>query len=346
VSHFHKESEGIHKPPSIVVQGGTRLGKNSEVVQVVHLNFRGFLASSPSCGSLCSVLFGSALHHFTLGVSLGLVLTLAQRAQADIVILNPGFEDISVGTVYNEFTFGAPAGWELYDPNNITAGGAGPTYWVGTITPDAPNNTNFINGVPEGNRAAIAFNFDGSGGQGEYGLQQTLSAVLQANSQYTLRVEIGNIASGFAVDGQFFNLDGFPGYRIDLLAGGVVIASDNNSLANSIPEGTFATSTINLLTDNAHPLLGQTLAIRLVNLNNIDLAFPDADLEVDFDHVRMTVSVVPEPSSIAILVACGGFGAFRRCRSATRGLRPGDCGPGTDAACEPTWRGELPLGSP
>ncbi len=282
---------------------------------MVYTNFRGFLTSRAAYRSLPGTLFATGLNLVTLGVSLGLFSLAASRIQADIVILNPGFEDISVGTVYNEFTFGAPAGWGLYDPSNITDGGAGPTYWVGTLTPDHPTNTNFIHGAPEGNRMAIAFNYLGSGGQGEYGLQQTLSAVLQANSHYTLNVEIGNIASGPAVDGQFFNLDGFPGYRVDLLAGGVVIASDNNALANSIPEGTFATSTISLLTDNAHPLLGQALAIRLVNLNNIDLAFPTAHLEVDFDHVRLSVSGVPEPSAALALVACLGIVAIRRPRS-------------------------------
>ncbi len=205
----------------------------------------------------------------------------------------------------------------MYDPSGITAGGAGPTYYVGTLTPNPP--TNFIAGAPEGDRVAIAFNFAGSGGQGEYGLEQTLDAVLQANSRYTLNVEIGNIASGTAENGVFFNLDGFPGYRVDLLAGGVVIASDNNSLADSIPadsiqEGTFATSTINLLTDDAHPLLGQTLAIRLVNLNSVDLAFPAADLEVDFDNVRLSVSAVPEPTAALALLGLLGLFSLRRAR--------------------------------
>ena len=37
----------------------------------------------------------------------------------------------------------------------------------------------------------------------------------------------------------------------------------------------------------AHAQLGQSLGIRLVNLNVIDGAFPTADLEVDFDDVRL-----------------------------------------------------------
>ena len=52
-----------------------------------------------------------------------------------------------------------------------------------------------------------------------------------------LLVDIGNIATGIAISGQTFFLDGLPGYRVELLAGGTVIASDNNSLAGSIAEG-------------------------------------------------------------------------------------------------------------
>ena len=37
----------------------------------------------------------------------------------------------------------------------------------------------------------------------------------------------------------FFDLSGFPGYAVQLLAGGVVVAEDHNTLAGSIPEGEF-----------------------------------------------------------------------------------------------------------
>jgi hypothetical protein len=128
---------------------------------------------------------------------------------------------------------------------------------------------------------------------------------LQANTRYTLEVEIGNIASGTALNGQFFNLDGFPGYRVDLLAGGVVIASDNNSLAGNILEGEWGTSLLSFETNSSHLQLGQTLGIRLVNLNVVDPSAPFADLEVDFDHVRLSAIAVPEPSSGLMIIAAG-----------------------------------------
>ncbi len=238
---------------------------------------------------------------FALSFAITVIASPSSGARADIItVINPGFEDIGGETPYNEFTFGPLHGWQLYDPGAITNGGAGSTFFIGTLTPSPP--VFFTNGASEGQRVGIAFNYFGSGGLGEYGLQQTLAATLQANTHYTLQVDIGNIHSGTSVDGTFFPLAGFPGYRVDLLAGGQVIASDNNSLGNAIPEGAFATSTLQFTTDAAPLLLGQSLGIRLVNLNQVDPLFPSSDLEVDFDHVRLTgVSAVPEPSSLCTL---------------------------------------------
>ena len=80
-----------------------------------------------------------------------------------------------------------------------------------------------------------------------------------------MSVAVGNIASGNAKSGEFFDLSGFPGYQIDLLAGGDVIARDLNSLV--IAEGEFLTSEIIFETGSANAKLGQALGIRLVNLN-------------------------------------------------------------------------------
>lgn len=226
-------------------------------------------------------------------------LALCGKVQGDLItVINPSFEDVAGSTSFNEFTFGPPVGWQLYNPDSVVINnGVGPQFWVGTLSPSPPV---FFNGdSPDGQRIAIAFNVFGTGNLGEYGLQQNLGSNLLANQLYTLEVEIGNIASGTALNGDFFNLDGFPGYRVDLLAGGVVIASDNNSLAGSIPEGGWGTSTIQFQTGLAHAQLGQALGIRLVNLNQIDPMFPTADLEVDFDLVRLQAVAVPEPSSLA-----------------------------------------------
>ncbi len=236
-----------------------------------------------------------------ISLILGFV-TIAQPAlaRADLIdVENPSFENVTGSFVFNEFTFGPPVGWQFYDPNNLIVNlGAGPQFWPGTLAPSPPI---FLDSIPDGNRVAILYNTADSGNLGEYGFQQTLAATLQPNSIYSLQVEIGNIASGTAVNNQFFDLSGFPGYRVDLLAGGVVIASDNNSLAGAIPEGGWGTSLVQFQTAAAHAQLGQPLSIRLVNLNVIDPLFPTADLEVDFDHIRFHVSSIPEPSTLILL---------------------------------------------
>lgn len=250
----------------------------------------------------------SAFRSFSFVSSL---LLFAGTVQAALVtVVNPGFEDLTGEVVFNEFTFGPLSGWGLYDPGNITNGGAGNTFFIGTLTPFEPDPigapgvfANIPNGAPEGARVGIAFNFANSGGQGEYGFQQTLAATLAANTRYTLEVDIINIASATSSSGQFFNLTGFPGYRVDLLAGGAVLAEDLNALGSTLGDGQVGTSTL-VFTSNANPAaLGQQLGIRLVNLNVVDPSAPSADLEVDFDNVRLGAVSVPLPP-MAPLMAC------------------------------------------
>ena len=236
----------------------------------------------------------------TLVVLIGAAVTVPIAvADTNVAVVNPGFEDITGENPFNEFTFGPFNGWDLYDPNAITDGGDGPTFYIGTLTPfemDPIGNPGvyeyFPDGAIEGNRVAIAFNFAGSHGQGEYGLEQTLTETLTSNTMYTLTVEIGNIATGIAMSGQEFILDGFPGYRVEMRAGEFLLSVDDNSLAGSIPDGAWATSTVTFTPGPTHPALGEPLMIRLVNLNLIDPLFPGSDLEVDFDDVRLTAKPV------------------------------------------------------
>ena len=233
----------------------------------------------------------------------------AAEAHATVItVANSGFEDVSGQTTFNEFTFGTPNGWSLHDPNGVIPD---PGTFTGTLE---PNGTDFFNTTaPEGDKVSILFN-SGREGEGEYGYIQTLVDTLQANTAYSLTVEVGNIASGTAQNGTFFNLDEFPGYRVDLLAGGVVIAQDDNSL--TIPEAEFATSTVSISVGTSHAQLGQDLGIRLVNLNVIPGGFTQAtspDLEVDFDDVALSSIVIPEPSSV-LLLGVGAMAGALMCR--------------------------------
>lgn len=226
------------------------------------------------------------------------LLCLAAPASAvTITVANAGFEDTSGQNASFEFTFGQPAGWNFHDPGGVIPNSG---TFTGTLE---PNGVDFFNTTaPEGVKVAILFN-SGSEGEGEYGYVQTLADTLQANTQYALSVEVGNIAAGTSQNAGFFNLDEFPGYRVDLLAGGVVVAQDDNSL--TIAEGEFATANVLLNVGAAHPQLGQPLGIRLVNLNVIPDGYTQAtspDLEVDFDDVVLTATPVPEPASAVLLM--------------------------------------------
>jgi hapalindole H/12-epi-hapalindole U/12-epi-fischerindole U synthase len=232
---------------------------------------------------------------FRVVVLAALVWGCASSLQAQpIAIVNAGFEA-------NVITPGAfvvldPTGWNRYDPSGIINQNANS---VGVIRP-LPGVEYFPGGTPEGVNAALVFLANNAGT--EAGLQQTLTSSLVGNTRYTLSVQIGNIASGTSLPGSsdgggvFYDLDGFPGYRIDLMAGGVVIASDNNSIGNLIPEGEFRLSTLIFNTPINHPQIGQNLGIRLVNLNQPGT--PQApNIEVDFDDVRLVATAVPEPAT-------------------------------------------------
>lgn len=204
------------------------------------------------------------------------------RGGAALTIINPGFEANPVAT--NCFQGFVPTGWSIYDPNGIFDGANDAVGGLNT----QPGGPYFVDGAPEGEHVALVF-LQGDIGGGPMGLTQTLAGVLEADT-YTLTVQVGNIASGQGpppcdVFG-FFDLDGFPGYRVQLLAGGVVIAEDNNSLAGTIPEGEFRPSNLQVTIPAGHPQLGAALAIRLINLNTVDSPM-DPGIEVDFDDVRL-----------------------------------------------------------
>jgi len=227
----------------------------------------------------------------------GLLVARAEPLAQPIPIANAGFESNSIAP--GTFALPTPQGWSRYDPSFIINNNDNA---VGVIRPDVPQLF-FPGGAPEGVNAALVFL---AGPQTAVaGLQQTLTATLQANTRYRCSVQVGNIASGTSLPGSadggnvYYDLDGFPGYRIDVLAGTNVVASDNNSIGATIPEGEFRQARFYFDTDNTHPQLGQLLGIRVVNLK-----FPATpgvpNIEVDFDDVRLSAGPVPVAAQLSI----------------------------------------------
>ncbi|MEM0896120.1 MAG: hypothetical protein AAGJ79_04475 [Verrucomicrobiota bacterium] len=234
-------------------------------------------------------------------IAFSLPCLIAGGAKAEtLVVVHPGFETDTLpsGQPIPDNTFrvdpSTPTGWNIYDPDSVINGGSNS---VGIINPT--NSDFYMNGAPEGSQAAIVYLE--SSGTGEAGIQQTLASTLQLQTRYILEVDVGNIASGmrspFSSDGGnlFYNLAGFPGYRIDLLAGGVIIGSDSGAV---IADGFWTTRSIVVDIGSSNPLVGQDISIRLVNLNLA--GSPSAPgIEVNFDNVRLCTSAIPDPMTIS-----------------------------------------------
>ena len=186
-----------------------------------------------------------------------------------VTIVNSGFENPVQED--GDFSFSTPPGWELFDPNELIPL---PTNSVGVWNPTVSNHPD---GVPEGEQVGFIFLGDPPG-SGTVALTQTLTNTLEANTQYTLSVEVGDPLPNPGSSA----LDGFPGYQIQLLAGDTVLTLDDNSL--NITEGTFETSVISFKASEYHPNLGEALEIRLVNL------LEEEGEIVNFDNVRVELS--------------------------------------------------------
>ncbi len=237
----------------------------------------------------------------SLAVFLGLAAANGAHAIA-VPITNPGFE--GPATPADSFITNAPpTGWTTFGSINFA------NRVVGVLNP--ATTTLYADPVPEGANVGVVFLSNGATGI-EGGLQQTLAATLQPFTHYTLQVEVGNLANDVDAPHNSFQFNGFPGYRVDLLAGGTVLVSDTNSLTPA--EGRFLRSTLTLSIGASHALAGQALGIRLVNL---DAA---AGIEVNFDDVRLDATAIPEPAGGAAVAAVLALlaGANRRSRGAKR----------------------------
>jgi len=201
---------------------------------------------------------------------------VAEDNAASLAINNADFETDAQADGF--LTLFAPTGWSTYGPID------GGQNVVGTL--NSNGTTHFLPRPPgEVNCGLVFLN---APGDAEAGLQQTLGDVLEANARYRLTSLVGNIDEGTANFG-YFDLTGFPGYRVDLRAGANPVASDDNSLDGSIPEAEYRTSVVEANIGASHPGLGQVLSIRLVNLD-IPGTVADPGIEVDFDNIVLRVA--------------------------------------------------------
>jgi hypothetical protein len=210
-------------------------------------------------------------------------LTPALAQAAPIAVENHSFE--TPVTNPGEFqTSTAPPGWSTYGSINFSG------RVVGVLNP--ASTTLYAEPAPERDNVGVVFllpSFTNS----EAGLQQTLAATLETDTVYTLEVDVGNIANDATPPHNAFAFGGFPGYRIELLAGTNVLAADDNSLLPD--EGRFLRSNVQVAVGNPHPDAGEPLTIRLINLDSA------AGIEVNFDDVQLDATAfTPTPTSTPI----------------------------------------------
>jgi len=193
------------------------------------------------------------------------VIGTASAEQQTITIDNPGFED----PVLDEdgYTWLDIPGW-------TQVGGEGAGVWNVTLSDFDPVV------APEGQNVLYT-EFAPTGVAN--GVAQVLTETFAANTDYTLTAEVGNSYYYY-----------WAGYSVQLLAGGVVIAEDNDTLWPDYMM--WATSTVVYTYDPADSaLVGQLLEIRLLNLGlDKDVAAPDT-IGVEFDNVTLSYVAGAEP---------------------------------------------------
>jgi hypothetical protein len=198
---------------------------------------------------------------------IALLLTAAVPAShgASIPVSNASFEDPAQSAM-GTFASLTPPGWSIDDPGGITGADTDFGVWWPFGFFD------YANGAPDGIQCGIVF-LDLPPGSGVAGLRQALPATLAPDTRYTFEVYIGD-----PTDDSDPLLAGFPGFRVELLAGGNLVLADDDSTTQ---EGQFRLSRTTLPIGSAHPGLGRPLEIRLLNRNAV------AGAEVDFDLVAV-----------------------------------------------------------
>jgi hypothetical protein len=183
-------------------------------------------------------------------------LSVLTCAGADITITNPSFE----ADVLN--CAGGPTCYDV---------GVAPGWNATTFKPSTGPGGEFPGGVPDGvNVLAVG---DPSVNQTA---SQTLTAILSANTVYTLTIYVGQRAD-----------TPLSGYAVSLEANGVVLASDSSLQPAS---GKFLLDTVTYTSGSNPAELGKDLAI--------DLFSSGGGAQVVFDDVKLSAdpASAPEPA--------------------------------------------------
>jgi len=188
-------------------------------------------------------------------------------------------------------------GFEESNPPSWTDGyyeTANPTVWVageaeaGVYNPDASMGYGGV--APEGQNVG----YTTASPDRDKGMSQVLSATLEANTRYELSVLVGNPF--------LFNESTRAGdYRVELLAGGVLLASDTGP--SPADDTTWKTATVVYNSGEEPEQLGEPLEIRL-----LAVAYTERK-GVDFDDVKLSAEgPAPDPHVVRLTLAVNNEG--------------------------------------
>jgi len=217
----------------------------------------------------------------TVLLTIALVINVgdARATPIDVGIVNPGFDDLVLGEGASDA--GEPNGWDIKSAHMQYK------FWYGVWDPETDDYSDGASG-----RENIAYIETRSRPEtGIVWFEQTISGVSLSADDYYLQVDVGNSDPN---DDEGYNYAGFPGYEIQILAGGNLLGSDANTL--SPEENQFLTSQVSFsITDQ----FDGNLTIKLMNLSQ------GAGREVDFDNVRVSDAplATPEPATMLLLGA-------------------------------------------
>jgi len=192
----------------------------------------------------------------TASLLLLVVLGAGAATATSVPIVNPGFDadPLSPGS---------------FDTINITGWNTATGFGQGIYRPVA---SDYPGGIPSPPNVAYS---NGTGGR----LWQVLTTQLEANTRYVLQVEIGRN-----------NHDPFAGYIVQLRADDNLLVEDNSSQVPT--QGSFVTSTVELVTGPNPDHLGSPLEIRLLS----------PGVQANFDDVRLTAEPVGEPCTETLVL--------------------------------------------
>ncbi len=144
---------------------------------------------------------------------------IAPSVAGAATVVNAGFEkSATADRAFTSQNDPLPiGGWDFWDPQKLVAPVADPSSGQATVLGTwTPPRQAYPLGAPEGSAVGFVYVAGGPGG-GELGLRQLTGLRLTAGTRYLLNVAVGNPRGD---DARGFTVTGFPGYRIELRAGG------------------------------------------------------------------------------------------------------------------------------